>query len=136
MDSPVNIAALARAMEASLPEVPFAHLFGSMASGEFREGSDIDLAFWYDGPDPLFKLRVLGVVEPLAGPIPIDLVNLKNADPLLAHNVISGKVLFVRPEKTEFYADVFTRICAEYEDSIYRMKKQLMYRGYEVQWDD
>ena len=135
MENPVNIDVLARTMEDSLPEIPFAHLFGSLANGEFHKDSDIDLAFWYEGPESLFKLRVLEVVEPLAGSIPIDLVNLKNADPLLAHNVISGKVLFVRPGKTEFYAHVFTRICAEYEDSIYRMKKQLIYRGYEVQWD-
>jgi len=38
-------------------------------------------------------------------------------------------------EAMDAYAAWYSLTCREYEDAIAWMKKQLIYRGYEVQWD-
>ena len=98
-------------------------------------GSDIDIAIWYNGSDPFFKVKVLETIEPVVNNIPVDIVNIINADPLLAHEALAGNILFVREDQKSNYASFYSKIAAEYEDKIYRIQKQLQYRGYEVQWN-
>ena len=98
-------------------------------------GSDIDIAIWYNGSDPFLKVKVLEILEPVSNNIPVDIVNIYDADPLLAHQALSGNVLFVREEQKSHYASFYSKIAAEYEDKIYWIQKQLEYRGYEVQWN-
>jgi len=43
--------------------------------------------------------------------------------------------LFIRDEAMDAYAAWYSLTCREYEDALAWMKKQLIYRGYEVQWD-
>ena len=131
----INISDITTAIKGNFPEIPFAHIFGSSADGVVKAGSDIDIAIWYNGTDPFLKVKVLEAIEPLVKNIPVDIVNICNADPLLAHEALAGKVLFVREEQKSHYASFYSKIAAEYEDKIYWIQKQLEYRGYEVQWN-
>jgi predicted nucleotidyltransferase len=130
----IDIAGITEAIKDNFPGIPFAHIFGSSANGVVKKGSDIDIAIWYDGSDPFFKVKVLEVIEKIVKNVPVDIINICNANPLLAHEAFAGKVLFVRDDQKSHYAAVYTRIAAEYEDKIYWIQKQLQYRGYEVQW--
>jgi predicted nucleotidyltransferase len=132
----INIQEIASAIKDNFQEIPFAHIFGSSANGEVKPGSDLDIAIWYNGSDPLIKVKVLETIEPLVNCTHIDIVNINNADPLLAHEALAGIILFVREEQKSRYASFYSRIAAEYEDKIYWIRKQLEYRGYEVQWDN
>ena len=135
MNDLINISGIATAIKGNFPEIPFAHIFGSSADGVVKAGSDIDIAIWYNGTDPFLKVKVLETIEPLVKDIPVDIVNICYADPLLAHEALAGNVLFVREEQKSQYASFYSKIAAEYEDKIYWIQKQLEYRGYEVQWN-
>lgn len=125
---------IAFAIKESYPEIPFAHIFGSSINGIIKQGSDLDIAIWYNGTDPLIKVKVLESLEVVVKNIPIDIVNICNADPILAHEALAGDILFIREEQKSNYASFYTKVLAEYEDRMYWIKKQLQYRGYEVQW--
>lgn len=89
-------------------EISIAYLFGSLAQDPGRPARDIDLAILL--ARPLYGLRRLRyqstlIAElklplrdhPRLGNLPIDLVILNGADPLLAHQVIKkGVLLFSR----------------------------------------
>lgn len=127
---------IAKSIKDNFPEIPFAHIFGSSSNREVKPGSDIDIGIWYNGTDPLIKLKVLAAIESVVTKIPIDIVNIYKADPILSHEVLAGVLLFVRNEQKAMYASFYTRVMAEYEDRMYWVKKQLQYRGYEVQWSN
>jgi uncharacterized protein len=79
------------------PRVEAVYLFGSHASGETHEGSDVDLAVLLDGPISLaeeLRLRALAVDELHRDDI--DFVILNQAPPLLSYEVIGGRRLFAR----------------------------------------
>ena len=135
LNSLINISDIATAIEGNFPEIPFAHIFGSSANGVIKVGSDIDIAIWYNGSDPFIKVKVLETLEPIVNNIPVDIVNICNTNPLLAHEALAGSVLFIREDQKTLYASVYSKIAAEYEDKIYWIQKQLEYRGYEVQWN-
>ena len=136
MDYLINISKIATAIERNFPEIPFAHIFGSSANGVVKAGSDIDIAIWYNGNDPLIKVKVLETIEPFVNNKPVDIVNICSASPLLAHEALAGNALFVRKGQESHYASFYLKIAAEYEDKIYWIQKQLEYRGYEVQWNN
>lgn len=135
MNYSINIPDIASAIKDNFPEIPFAHIFGSSATGVVKMGSDIDIAIWFNGSDPLIKVKVLETLEPVVNNIPVDIVNICNANPLLAHEALAGNILFVREGQKSQYASFYSKIAAEYEDKIYWIQKQLQYRGYEVQWN-
>jgi predicted nucleotidyltransferase len=132
----INIPEIASAIKKNFPEIPFAHIFGSSADGIVTSGSDIDIAIWYNGSDPFIKVKVLETLESIVNNIPVDIINICNTDPLLAHEALAGRVLFIREDKKTLYASVYSKIASEYEDKIYWIQKQLQYRGYEVQWNN
>jgi predicted nucleotidyltransferase len=67
-------------------------LFGSLAEGAFREGSDIDLAVeGLPGGSALFRAGV--ELEEIACPFPVDLVPLEEARPSLREKVLSRGTL-------------------------------------------
>ena len=134
MNNLINISNIASAIKANFPEIPFAHIFGSSANGSVKTGSDIDIAIWYNGTDPFFKVKVLETLEKVVENFPIDIVNICNTNPLLAHEALTGKILFVREGHESNYASFYSKVAAEYDDKIFWMQKQLQYRGYEVQW--
>lgn len=75
-------------------------VFGSMARGDQTAASDIDLA--YSTSIRLSLQQQFALQENLQSilhlPQPIDLVNLVNATPLLAYQIVSeGQLLFAEP---------------------------------------
>jgi len=132
----INPQLIADSIRNNFPDIAFAYLFGSAKEGVVKNGSDIDIAVYYKGSDAFIRLTVTEVLEQIVGrDIPIDVVELQKANTLLAFEAISGNLLFVRDNEMENYADFYTLTWRKYEDEAYRMKKQLEYRGYEVQWD-
>jgi predicted nucleotidyltransferase len=128
---------LAQVIQDNFPDIIFAFLFGSSQDGTVRDKSDIDIAVYYKGNDLFIRFRIEELLEEVVGKdIPIDIVELQKTDnSILAFEVLRGKRLFVRDEYIDEYADFYTFVCRQHEDDIYWMKKQLEYRGYEVQWD-
>ena len=99
MNTTVNISELASAIKRNFPEIPFAHIFGSSANVIVNSGSDIDIAIWYNGSDPLIKIKVLEALEPMVNNIPVDIINIFNTNPILAHEALAGRVLFIRDDQ-------------------------------------
>lgn len=60
-------------------------LFGSLASGRFRKGSDVDIAV--EGLTAKAYFRALGVVEEILGDVPFDLVDMKEVLPSVKRKV-------------------------------------------------
>ncbi|GAB6395519.1 MAG: nucleotidyltransferase domain-containing protein [Bacteroidales bacterium] len=126
---------LTKTLRDNFPDIAFAYLFGSSQDGA-KPGSDIDIAIYYKGKDIFIRMEVAKQLEEVLGTTaPIDIVELrKTENRILAFEALRGKLLFVREEDKEEYINFYTRTCRLYEDEIYWMKKQLEYRGYEVQW--
>ncbi|MDR0724683.1 MAG: nucleotidyltransferase domain-containing protein [Prevotellaceae bacterium] len=133
----IDIQQLGEAIKDNFPDIAFAYLFGSSQNGTVNDKSDIDIAIYYKGNDIFIRFRVEEQLEKIIGyEIRIDIVELqKTENSILAFEALRGKILFVRDEYMDDYLDFYTFTCRQYEDDIYRMKKQLEYRGYEVQWD-
>jgi predicted nucleotidyltransferase len=131
----IDIPLIAREIREHFPDIIFAYLFGSSQNGTVKPGSDVDIAVYYTGNDLFARFGVEAQVEKaVGGGVPIDVVMLQKADPILAFEALRGKQLFVRDENREEYVSFYTRTCRLHEDEIYWMKKRLEYRGYEVQW--
>jgi predicted nucleotidyltransferase len=130
----INPQLITQAIRENFPEVAFAYLFGSAKDGVVKPGSDIDVAAYYEGDDVFFRFKIETEIEKAIPGIPIDIVELQKANPILAFEVLRGTQLFVKDECREKYLNFYTRTCRLYEDEIYWMKKRLEYRGYEVQW--
>jgi predicted nucleotidyltransferase len=80
------------------PEVIFAVLFGSRSRGRARPDSDWDVGVYLDertSADDRFRIRreLVAALEPA---VPIDLVVLNEAPPLLGHRALSGEPLVMR----------------------------------------
>lgn len=80
------------------PEVVFATLFGSRATGRARPDSDWDLAVFVDeslDAAARFDLRrqIAAALEPA---VEVDIVVLNDAPPMLGHRALSGRVLIDR----------------------------------------
>jgi len=65
-----------------------------------------------------------------------DIIVLNKASTILSMQALQGKLLFVKPEYEDLYADFYSYTCRKYEYDSFWIKKQLEYRGYEVQWDN
>jgi predicted nucleotidyltransferase len=132
----IDLKGLSKEMQDQFPEVLFAIVFGSAASGRIRAGGDVDVAVWLSDTENRMELipRLTALVEKFSKDAPCDLLFLNNAGPLLSFEALKGKRLFVRDEALDLYAGFYSITCREYEDQIAWMKKQLQYRSYEVQW--
>jgi predicted nucleotidyltransferase len=97
-------------------DILFALLFGSVARGEQREDSDLDVGVYvverltarerFD-----LRLRVGTALEDLGRP---DVVVLNDAPPLLAHRALQGKPILTRDKRA--YVRFFVRSLALAED--------------------
>jgi predicted nucleotidyltransferase len=134
----LNIKRLAKGLEESFPEILFAFLFGSSKEGKIKPGSDVDLAIYIQETKDKFTMisHILKTVESEISTDNLDLVVLNDTSPVLAMEALNGKILFIRKEAMDNYADFYSLTCRLYEDHIFWTKKQLEYRGYEVQWDN
>ncbi len=128
---------LALELRRQFPEILFAYLFGSAQDGKVRPGGDVDIAVWIGEHADRIDLipKIMGLVEKNTNGALCDLVFLNDAGDQLAFSVLQGKILFIRDKARELHASFYSQTCRNYEDTVAWMKKQLQYRGYEVQWD-
>jgi len=133
----INIKSLTSDLNEAFPEILFAFLFGSSKEGIIKSGSDIDLAVYFDKNVSKTDLlpRIMELFELITHGISCDITILNTAGPLVAHEALRGTELFIRDEAMVVYVDFYSLTCRIYEDHTWWMKKQLEYRGYEVQWD-
>lgn len=133
-----DIDLLALDLRKQCSEILFAYLFGSAREGNIRSGGDVDIAVWIDEKAKRIDLipKIVGLVEKNAAGAPCDLVFLNDAGDQLAFSALQGKILFIRNEARELHSSFYSQTCRDYEDTIAWMKKQLQYRGYEVQWNN
>ena len=128
---------MADQMQQKFPEICFAYLFGSAVSGKMTGRSDIDVAVYLDkNTDELELLPSLsGFIEGYFPGRRADLVILNESGELIALEALKGTILFIREDAIDLHAGFYSLTCRKSEDRLFWMKRQLNYRGYEVQWD-
>ncbi len=90
-----EVAARVADMPGAMPTLDLLVLFGSTVKGRRAAGSDLDIAFRFDGPADLAALHL--ALAGRLGTDRLDLVDVRLAGPLLAFEVArSGHVLFER----------------------------------------
>jgi len=127
----------------TLPEIAFAYILGSAQKGIIKEGSDLDIAVYLinreENKTEKSELR-LKIIRILESAVPgfdnFDVVVLNDSSTILGMQALQGTLLFVKSEYEDLYADFYSYTCRKYEYDTFWMKKQLEYRGYEVQWDN
>jgi len=107
---PSPLEARLRSVLADEPALEAAWLFGSRARGEGTPKSDVDLALLTTAPLSATHERALyaRLVETVR-PLPLDLVLLDRAGPLLVHEATGGRRLFERSAEA---ADAYERRAA------------------------
>ena len=97
-------------------DILFALLFGSVARGEQRPDSDLDVAVYVEerlAARERFDVR-LSVAAALEGLGQPDVIVLNDAPPLLAHRALQGKPILTRDKRA--YVRFFVRTLALAED--------------------
>ena len=99
--------------------VRFALLFGSRAAGTARPDSDWDVAVFLDPDlDAAARWRIrASLIAALAPAVPVDIVILNDAPPLLAHRALQGRLLLNRDAVA--HSGFFVRTLAEAGDERY-----------------
>lgn len=129
-----TVAELTRHLE-SVPEVSFALLFGSRATGTPRADSDWDVAVFLSpalSTAERFRLRarLSGELGDLGQ---VDIVVLNDAPPLLAHRALQGRLLFAADRSA--YVRFFVATISASEDERYfrgihdRARRERLERG-------
>jgi predicted nucleotidyltransferase len=134
---PAQVSWLAGELEKKFPGINFAYLFGSASKGTISTSSDIDIAVYLKDRDDKIKLlpEIIGEAEKIFPGRQIDIVVMNDAGELIAMEALKGKILFIREEACDLHAEFYSLTCRLSEDRLAWMKRQLIYRGYEVQWD-
>jgi predicted nucleotidyltransferase len=112
-------------------EIQAAYIFGSAATGRMRPGSDVDVAVLVDGSIrgsrmSRYRLALMADLASALQRLDVDLVLLNQANPLLAHRVLSkGKLVFERSASARVRFQVQT--ANRYFDLIPMFETQLRY---------
>ena len=120
------------AVLAGIASIDFAMVFGSASEGTVRAGSDLDVAVSLADAEARsgdLLVEIVGQIEE-AFAVSCDLTVLTTAGPVLRHEALKGRVLFIRPGREKDFSDFYARTCAEYEDLMLWRSRQLAYRGY------
>ena len=127
----IDVQRLAAVLE-GIEDVEYAMIFGSAQDGVVRAGSDLDVAVWLTQADGRMIDRLAQIVGKIedAFAVSCDLVVLNTAGPVLRHEALKGRILFVRPNCEDEFSEFYVRTCAEYEDLMAWRARQLAYRGY------
>lgn len=135
--NPARINEFAGILENKFPGICFAYLFGSASTGNVSPSSDIDLAVYLNQNEDKISLlpEIIGEAERIFPGRTIDLVILNDAGELIALEALKGKNLFIREESLDQHAEFYSLTCRLVEDRLAWMKRQLIYRGYEIQWN-
>jgi predicted nucleotidyltransferase len=131
-DKPVDLDRLADVL-GGISSIEYAMVFGSSADGIVRAYSDLDVALSLvqkDAPNIDRLLDIVGRIEDVFD-VTCDLTMLNKAGPVLRHEALKGRVLFVRDDRQNDFVDFYARTCAEYEDLMAWRGRQLAYRGYQ-----
>lgn len=133
-----HIKRLSEKLEGSTHEIMFAYLFGSSVNGTTKSNSDIDIAVYLTPETKTIELiaHIIGAVEEVLPLQQIDLTILNDAGIIISMEALKGRLLFVREDARDIHAGYYSLTCRIFEDQMAWMKKQLKYRGYEVQWSD
>jgi predicted nucleotidyltransferase len=95
-------------------EIQAAYVFGSVASGRVRPGSDVDIAVLLNPKSARlgslrYRLQLAAEIANAIGRSDVDLVILNDASPVLAHQVLSkGKLAFERSARARIEFQVRT----------------------------
>jgi predicted nucleotidyltransferase len=102
-------------------------VFGSAQEGLLRSGSDVDIAILF-GTSPSLddQLDLLAQIQKTLQVEDIDLVILNEANPILAFEAVSGRLLFCR--NTGRRAEFVSLVAREYEDGMALWQRGLAYR--------
>jgi len=112
-----DLAASVRNVLASAPSVAAAWIFGSMARGDVRDDSDLDVAILLRDPSSTAAsereelLQLAAMLEKAIGRA-VDVVVLGLMDPIIAHRVLSeGTLVFDEDpdRRIDFTSDVLSR---------------------------
>jgi predicted nucleotidyltransferase len=107
-------------------DVRVAYVFGSTARGQARASSDVDVAVLFD---PLPEARALDQITSHlqeVSALPVDLVALNTAPPLLAHEIMkTGRIVICRDEDERVRFE--TRAAARYLDTAHLRRVQYRY---------
>ena len=97
------------------PSVEMACLFGSLAAGQGRMGSDLDLAV--ATANPLTPQTKIELIEDLAVSIgrPVDLIDLTQAHGPLLHQIVTRGRMLVCHDRTQ-YAELLRRLAYDEAD--------------------
>lgn len=115
---------------AAEPDITFASVFGSVAEGSARADSDVDVGVLTDAP--LGSARRRALVEAVAEITgrPVDLVDLREAGPLLLMSALRGERLVGRGSRDNAY--LLSRAWTDVADFL-PMRERLL-RQRRAQW--
>ncbi len=87
-----------------VPALAAVYLFGSRASGEATDQSDLDLAIAFDGPaDPVRLWTLASDLENLSG-CPVDLIDFRRASTVMQYRILmTGTRLWSRGADVDIY---------------------------------
>jgi predicted nucleotidyltransferase len=128
---PIDLGRLATIL-GDMEPIKYAIVFGSARDGIVHAGSDLDIGVSLapSGTEDIdLLLQIVGRVEEAFGTT-CDLTVLDTAGPVLRHEALQGRVLFIRPDREDDFSEFYVRTCAEYEDLMAWRARQLAYRGY------
>ncbi len=128
---PIDLQRLATILS-DVESIQYAMVFGSARDGLVHAGSDLDLAVSLPHANLQDTDRLLAIVGGVedAFDVTCDLTVLETAGPVLRHEALKGRVLFIRPGREDDFSEFYVRTCAEYEDLMAWRARQLAYRGY------
>ncbi len=118
-----TIDSLRRSVQQVLPKCRAAWVFGSLARGQFRANSDIDLAVDFFESDDLLRLEAMRQLASIFGR-DVDLLDFKKISTVMQYQILTtGQELFSRdPVQTLNYN---TFVQSEYQN-IQRWRKPMM----------
>lgn len=124
---PLDAGGIARVLETDYPEVSFAVVLGSAASGTIAAHSDLDLGV-YCAQALSFerRLALITAVEDLHQAVRCDLGLLDLAEPVFRFEALKGRLIFKRDE--ESWLRFYSVTCREYESQMFHYDKQRCYR--------
>ena len=119
----IDISYLTDFLRDKYEEIQIAYIFGSSKNGNVKDRSDIDIAVYLtEKASSFLQFKIATDLEEEFN-IPIDVVVLNKANPILAHEVLrNGKRLFERDN--EFRAFVELRIFKDYIDNSYYLMRR------------
>ena len=118
---------LADLLKSGTEDISFALIHGSAKDGIVKEGSDIDIAVYFDVKPTLKHLaEVVRIVNSVIPNAEADVGVLNNSEPVYRFEALKGRPLFINDK--EKYLRFFSLTCREYESQMADYERQRKYR--------